>query len=141
MKYIILVLICVGLGIFIGWRVGTKRQLGYDREAIVKDYQNLKSQVGADITNIRTLGANEFGAAGPLHGSSTWIALGALKSLDSSDMADAKSKLASVLANYYQRHQQDGDTNLLSAITALATKDGILSNAIVTSASEAKPSQ
>jgi hypothetical protein len=68
--------------------------------------------------------------AKPYEASGASMALWVLQSLDTNDVDGAKSELVQTIANYYRPHRDDGDTDILAAITAFAAKDAALSNAI-----------
>ena len=123
MKYLIAFLVCVLAGVGIGWYWGHSTAISaYQRENLPKVLA-----VSKDFIQQR---AEYNKLAKPYEASGASRALWVLQTLDTNDVEGAKSELVKTIANYYRTHQDGGDTDILTAITAFAAKDAALSNAI-----------
>lgn len=126
MKLTTAILICLLAGIGIGWYVGYTRPVAENQRKLLKDYQPMSEQF--ELWNKER--AAYAKKAEPWMASSASIALAALENLKTNEMADAKYKLASIVAVYYRAHSHDGDTNLLTNIVTFAATDSAFSNAL-----------
>jgi len=123
MKYVIVFVVCVLVGIGIGWYWG--------RSTAISAYQRKNLPKVLAVSKDFILQRAEYNKlAKPYEASGASAALVALESLDTNDVAGARSELVRTIANYYRGHSGDGDTDILTAITAFAAKDAALSNAI-----------
>jgi hypothetical protein len=133
MKRTITFLICIAVGIGIGWYFGYTRPTARNQREVLRQAQYLRDHhhefdsLIADLDKARAVYRK---AAKPYFAESASIALAALKRIDSNDVEGARSMLALPVANYYRGHSNDEDTNLLARIVAFAATDTVLSNAI-----------
>jgi predicted negative regulator of RcsB-dependent stress response len=130
MKHKILFFVCL-LACLLG-SAGVGGYFGYIRAYQFFRQESLKvlSKADAEVAELNIIQAEQFKSAKPYEESAASGALSTLKCLDTNDLADARAKLAAMIAVYYTSHQGDGDTNLLSNIVKFAASDTVLSNAI-----------
>jgi hypothetical protein len=130
MKRIISFLVCILLGIGIGFYFGCTRP-------VVKEQRDLNdwmkhrtgltdadwAEMAKDAPNMRKEieRSDEYAAA---------IAFGAFMNLESGNTDRAKLELETTVSLYYRLHSLDGNTNLLQRIMSYATTNSAFSNAI-----------
>ena len=133
MKHATAFLVCILVGIGIGWYFGYTRPVAENQRELLKDNQFFRDHTqgfDAAAAYFEKRQAEYFKEAEPWEASSASITLAALKNLKTNNLGDAKFRLASIVALYYRSHSRDGDTNLLANIVAFAATDNVLSNAI-----------
>ncbi|MGP8201298.1 MAG: hypothetical protein ACLQU4_17545 [Limisphaerales bacterium] len=133
MNRAVIFLLCVAPGIAIGWYYGYTRPVAREQRQLLEYAQDFRDHFPNFESNMAALNKSreEYSkAAKPYMAESASRALAALKRLDSNDLGGTRTMLVAAIANYYRGHSNDGDTNLLARITALAAKDTVLSNAI-----------
>jgi hypothetical protein len=130
MKNAIAILVCIALGIGIGWyceRMRSAVQAQRDFEVFKEEYL---AKFNVELGTFDKFREEEFNKAAPWEASSASIALAALKNLDANDVQGARLRLASIAAVYYRGHSHDGDTNLITSLVTFAATDTVLSNAL-----------
>jgi len=133
MKRTIKFLICILIGVGIGWYFGYTRPVAKKQRELLSQNRyigNHLHEYDSDMADFNKRRAEYFEAAKPYEGSGASIALAALKNLDVGDTEGARSRLVAIIAIYYRNHSRDGDTNLLTSIVDFAVTDTVLSNAI-----------
>lgn len=130
MKHTIPFLICLLIGIGIGWYFGYSRPVAKNQREFLEKYQTFKDELDTNMANLNEQREENSKLAKPWEASTAGIALVGLKDLDATNMEDARFRLATLVAMYYRAHLHDGDTNLLDHIVSCAAKNSALSNAI-----------
>ena len=129
MKCIITFLVCLLVGIGIGWYFGYSCPAAKRQRELLEKYQPLKEELDTNMAYLNKQREEESKKAEPWMAASASIALAALKELKTNDMEDAKYRLAQIVSAYYRGHSRDGDTNLLHSIVSFAATDSAFSNA------------
>jgi hypothetical protein len=133
MKRIISFLVCILLGIGIGWYFGYTRPAAKNQRELLKQYHLVRDGLGLTDADWAEMAkelphmredmqrSDEYAAA---------IALAAFKNLEADNTEEARWKLAMVVGIYYRSHSRDGNTNLLSRIVRYAATNTMLSNTV-----------
>jgi predicted negative regulator of RcsB-dependent stress response len=126
-------LLCLLLGLSVGWYFGYSRPSVQNQRKILNEYQTVRDALGLTDKQMAEIGEqlprmrkemareDEFAAA---------MALGALVPLEQGEIEKAKTRLQKTISIYYRGHKHDGNTNVLRRITNFATTNAGLSNAI-----------
>jgi hypothetical protein len=134
MKRVIPYLLCVLVGVFIGWKVGYTLPAATQHRKLLKDYQDVKAQVHMSDDELANVGtkvpqflqdmkrSDEMAAA---------MALSAFYPLEKGDIEAAKKWLTRAIGNYYlQYHDKGGDTILVEKIETAAREFPAIADAI-----------
>src|SRR5947209_4881215 len=133
MKRIAQVLICLLLGVGLGWYFGYTRPAAENQRKLLKEYQAVRNAFHATDGEMADFGGrlpefwdaakrqDEFAAA---------VALRVIHQLETGDLEGAKKSLATTVSIYYRGHRHDGDTNVIAHIQRYASTNAAISNAI-----------
>jgi thioredoxin-like negative regulator of GroEL len=133
MKRILAFLVCVLIGVGIGWFLGYTRPVAKNQRELLKQYQYTRDKFHMTDAKMADFGEHlpeyfaamqrqdEFAAA---------VALLAFKRLEAGDTNQAERALATTISAYYRGHRLDGNTNLLARIVSYAATNSTMSNAI-----------
>ena len=133
MNRVISFLVCILIGVGIGWFFGYTRPAAKDQRELLKQYQYVRDNfhmTDAEMADFGKHRAEYFEAMKRQDEVAAAIALGAFKNLEAANIEGAKWKLATTVGIYYRGHSRDGDTNLLARIVSCATTNAAISNAI-----------
>jgi hypothetical protein len=123
MKRTISLVVCVLLGVGIGWYFGYTRPVVRQQRKLLKEYQEIRDDFHMTDEEMADVGRklpqyiedmkrqDEMAAV---------VALGAFKLLEKDDVKGAKESLARHVGLYYRLHHAKGDATLLSAIEEAA---------------------
>ena len=116
-------LICILIGIGIGWTVGYMRPVAKHQRELLKKYQMVKDQWHATDEEMAAMSLkvsdfytamkerDEFGVI---------VALNASRHLARGEVETARNRLAQTVGKYYRDHRKDGDTNIIAHIEQAA---------------------
>ena len=133
MKLIITSIVCLTVGIGVGWYFGYTRPTAKNQRELLKQYQYTRDKFHMTDAEMADWGEHmheyfvamqrqdEFAAA---------IALAAFTNLEATNTERAKWELETTISAYYRGHLHDGNTNLLHKIVSYAATNSALSNAI-----------
>jgi len=133
MKRIIAFLVCILIGIGIGWYYGYTRPVAKNQRELLKQYQYTRDNFHMTDAEMADFGKHEseyFAAMQRQDEFAAAIALAAFKNLEASNTDRAKWELETTVSAYYRGHLHDGNTNLLHHIVYYAATNSALSNAI-----------
>ena len=117
MKHIITSIVCLAVGIGVGW------YFGYTRPSLQAIHltQELQKETGMSIQDMKKAVPNSLAAIQREDESVATVALRGIEILDRGDTAAAKKHLAYWIGSYYRVYHANGDTNLIARIEQAAT--------------------
>jgi hypothetical protein len=130
MKNALAFLICISAGIGIGWYFGYVCPAARNQRQLLEEYLPFKQEMETNMAYLNRQREESSKLAKPWEASTASIALVGLKDLDTTNLGDARFRLATLIAIYYHAHLNDGDTNILNRIASCAATNSALSNAI-----------
>lgn len=133
MRHIIISLVCLLVGIGLGWFFGYTRPVARNQRELLHQYQVVRDNFHMTDAEMADFGAHQqeyFAAMKRQDEIAAVIALAALVKIDQGDIEKAKWRLQTEISTYYRGHNYDGDSNVLRHITTYAATNAALSNAI-----------
>lgn len=117
MKNIITPIVCLALGIGIGW------YFGYTRPSLraIHLTQDLQRETGVSVEEMAKAVPDSLAAIKRDDESVATVALRGIEILDRGDTAATKKYLAYWIGSYYRVYHANGDTNLITHIEQAAT--------------------
>jgi hypothetical protein len=125
--------LCLLLGLSVGWYFGFTRPTRRDQEKLLKEYRYVRDNfhmTDAEMADFGEHQAEYLNALKRQDEMAAVIALGALVKIEQGDIATARSRLEKTISIYYRGHRDDGDSNVLRHITTFAATNAALSNTI-----------
>jgi hypothetical protein len=126
-------LVCILIGIGIGWFFGYTRPVAKNQREVLKQYEYTRDKfhmTDAEMANFAKHEAEYFAAMERDDEFAAAVALNAFKNLEAGDTERAKWELETTVSGYYRAYSSDGNTNLIGHIVSYATTNSALSNAI-----------
>ncbi len=133
MRRIIIPLVCLLIGIGIGWYFGYLRPTAKNQRDLLRQYQYVRDNFHMTDADMVDFGAHQqeyFAAMKRQDEMAAAMALGALVRLERGDIDRTRRVLEQTISIYYRGHRQDGDSNVLRHIETFASTNSSLSNAI-----------
>jgi hypothetical protein len=133
MKRIITFLVCILIGVGIGWYFGFSRPVAKNQRELLKEYHYTLDHLhmtDAEMTEFGKHYKEYFEAMKRQDEYAAAVALLVYKRLGAGNVEGAKWELATTISTYYRGHRLDGNTNLLTRITSYAATNSAMSNAI-----------
>lgn len=134
-EFLVAVLLGLGIGGYIGFKVGARSPIAINQAKLVMEYETAKDRFGMTDEDMADFGAHQQEWFEGIKREDEWaakIALGALVRLESGDIEKTRDVLEATISNYYLDHGEDGDSNLLWMIKTFAATNASLSNALHT---------
>ena len=126
MKHIITSIVCLAVGIGVGWYFGYTRPTAKNQRELLAEYQYERDHFHLTDAEMAEAGPKipqYFEDMKRQDEAAARYSLGAYKILEQGDVERAKSRLLLAVGSYYRvYHDKGGDTNLLDAIAIAAQK-------------------
>jgi hypothetical protein len=133
MKRIITFLVCILIGIGIGWYFGYSLPVAKNQRDLLEQYQYTRDKFQMTDAEMADFGKHEpeyFEAMRRQDEFAAAVAFWAFRNLEAGDTNRAEWELATTVSAYYRGHRLDGNTNLLGHIVSYAATNSAMSNAI-----------